>query len=145
MIIGGALWPFALSSLLFVLSVCGIGVLVSILLSNQSKATEVLMVVAMSNFILSGFTWPLSQMPGWVQLIADLISLAHCPKSFRLLSLNQSGISSIYSSLLAMGIIAFVSLSLSMVFLRYKIKKVKKLRSQRRISRFLDVAKEVLY
>ncbi len=54
---------------LFVLSVCFLGILVSILIPNQLKATEVLMVVATPSFILSGFTWPLSQMPVWIQYI----------------------------------------------------------------------------
>jgi ABC-2 type transport system permease protein len=53
----------------FVISVSFIGVLVSILVPNQLKATEILMVIATS-FILSGFTWPLSQMPVWVQAIS---------------------------------------------------------------------------
>src|SRR5699024_7851522 len=38
MIIGGALWAFALSTFVFILAVCGIGVLVSIVLPNQLKA-----------------------------------------------------------------------------------------------------------
>jgi ABC-2 type transport system permease protein len=45
-------------------------VLVSILVPNQLKATEILMVIATPSFILSGFTWPLSQMPVWVQAIS---------------------------------------------------------------------------
>jgi ABC-2 type transport system permease protein len=44
----------------FVISVSFIGVLVSILVPNQLKATEILMVIATPSFILSGFTWPLS-------------------------------------------------------------------------------------
>jgi ABC-2 type transport system permease protein len=54
----------------FVISVSFIGVLVSILVPNQLKATEILMVIATPSFILSGFTWPLSQMPVWVQAIS---------------------------------------------------------------------------
>jgi ABC-2 type transport system permease protein len=53
----------------FVISVSFIGVLVSILVPNQLKATEILMVIATPSFILSGFTW-LSQMPVWVQAIS---------------------------------------------------------------------------
>jgi ABC-2 type transport system permease protein len=57
----------------FVISVSFIGVLVSILVPNQLKATEILMVIATPSFILSGFTWPLSQMPVWVQAISNVI------------------------------------------------------------------------
>jgi len=126
MVIGGAFWAFTLSTFVFILAVCGIGVLVSIILPNQLKATEVLMVVATPSFILSGFTWPLSQMPGWIQTIADLIPLTHYLKIFRLLYLNHAGISHIYASLLAMVLIAIVTLTLSAFILHFKIRKVRK-------------------
>lgn len=125
MIIGGAFWAFLLSTFIFILAVCGIGVLVSIILPNQLKATEVLMVIATPSFILSGFTWPLSQMPIWVQTIADMIPLTHYLKIFRLLYLNHSGISHVLSSVWAMASIAVVTLSASVVILHFKIKKEK--------------------
>lgn len=124
MVIGGAFWAFTLSTFVFILAVCGIGVLVSIVLPNQLKATEVLMVVATPSFILSGFTWPLSQMPTWVQYIADLIPLTHYLKVFRLLYLNHADISHIYGPILSMGVIAIVCLTLSAVILHFKIKNV---------------------
>lgn len=126
MVIGGAFWAFSLSTFVFILAVCGIGVLVSIVLPSQLKATEVLMVVATPSFILSGFTWPLSQMPVWVQYIADLIPLTHYLKTFRMLYLNHTGISHIYGPVLAMSIIALVCLSLSAIILHFKIRRVKR-------------------
>lgn len=126
MVIGGAFWAFSLSTFVFILAVCGIGVLVSIILPNQLKATEVLMVVATPSFILSGFTWPLSQMPSWVQFIAELIPLTHYLKTFRMLYLNHAGFSHIYGPVLAMSIIALVCLLLSAIILQFKIRKVKK-------------------
>src|SRR5690606_2989554 len=45
---------------LFLLAVAFIGILVSIAIPSQLKATEILMVIATPSFILSGFTWPLS-------------------------------------------------------------------------------------
>lgn len=126
MILEGALNIFVWSTFIFVLAVCGIGILVSIAIPNQLKATEVLMVVATPSFILSGFTWPLSQMPEWVQLIANCIPLTHYLQTFRLLFLNHAGIEHIYPSIIAMAIIALVSLSLSVILLYFKIRKAKK-------------------
>lgn len=126
MIIGGALWAFMLATFVFILAVCGIGVLVSVALPNQLKATEVLMVVATPSFILSGFTWPLSQMPGWVQFIADLIPLTHYLKIFRLLYLNHSGIGPIFGPLLAMLWIALICLTIAAILLYIKIRKTQK-------------------
>lgn len=126
MVIGGAFWAFTLSTFVFILAVCGIGVLASIILPNQLKATEVLMVVATPSFILSGFTWPLSQMPNWVQFIADLIPLTHYLKTFRILYLNHSGVSHIYGPVTSMAIIAIVCLTASAIILHFKIRNVKR-------------------
>jgi ABC-2 type transport system permease protein len=62
------LLPLTFVAGVFVISVSFIGVLVSILVPNQLKATEILMVIATPSFILSA--WPLSQMPVWVQAIS---------------------------------------------------------------------------
>lgn len=70
-------------SALFILAVTALGILVSALIPSQLKATEVLMVIATPAFIISGFTWPLSQMPEWVQWVASVIPLTHYLEAMR--------------------------------------------------------------
>ena len=118
-------WPFFTSSLAFILAVCFLGFLVSILLPSQLKATEVLMVVATPSFILSGFTWPLSQMPKWIQAIADCIPLTHYLKIFRILFIEKGDPTLIQphlNNLIVIGSICFV---LSLAILIVKIRKAK--------------------
>jgi ABC-2 type transport system permease protein len=83
------LLPLTFIAGIFVLSVSFIGILVSIVVPNQLKATEILMVIATPSFILSGFTWPLSQMPVAVQAIANVIPLTHFLKAFRILIIED--------------------------------------------------------
>ena len=118
-------WSFFTSSLAFILAVCFLGFLVSILLPSQLKATEVLMVVATPSFILSGFTWPLSQMPKWIQAIADCIPLTHYLKIFRILFIEKGDPALIQphlNNLIVIGSICFV---LSLAILIVKIRKAK--------------------
>src|SRR5690606_39985589 len=68
------LWITLVAGVL-VFAVSMIGILVSILIPNQLKATEILMVIATPSFVFSGFTWLLSQLPIWVQYIAAVIQL----------------------------------------------------------------------
>lgn len=110
----------------FVLSVSFIGILVSILIPNQLKATEVLMVIATPSFILSGFTWPLSQMPGWVQQIASGIPLTHFLKAFRILLVEQGTLSQTIPAVMAMVWIGVVCGMVSCIALYIKRRKVKK-------------------
>lgn len=111
---------------LFVLSVCFLGILVSILIPNQLKATEVLMVVATPSFILSGFTWPLSQMPVWIQCIANAIPLTHFLPIFRILIIENGPIDLVYPFVNNLAIITIIGFILSFVALYVKKRKVLK-------------------
>lgn len=117
---------------LFVLSVCFLGILVSILIPNQLKATELLMVVATPSFILSGFTWPLSQMPVWIQYIANAIPLTHFLPIFRILIIENGPVDLIYPFVNNLVIITIIGFILSFVALY--VKKRKALKAKIRIA-----------
>ena len=84
------------------------------------------MVVATPSFILSGFTWPLSQMPAWVQFISDCIPLTHYLKIFRILFIENGDpalIQPYVNNLIFIGSICFV---LSLTILTIKVIKTKR-------------------
>lgn len=110
----------------FVLSVCFIGILFSILIPSQLKATELLMVIATPSFILSGFTWPLSQMPQWVVHIANMIPLTHFLKVFRVLLIEEGNISQVTGAIWAMVIIGAICAVLAYIALYFKKRAVLK-------------------
>ncbi len=111
---------------LFLLAVAFIGILVSIAIPSQLKATEILMVIATPSFILSGFTWPLSQMPDWIVAIAKVIPLTHYLQIFRTMIIEQGASSYVQSSVWGLAIIAIVTFVLSVILLQLKINKAKK-------------------
>lgn len=113
----------------FVFSVTFIGILVSILIPNQLKATEVLMVVATPSFILSGFTWPLSQMPVWIQAIANCIPLTHFLKAFRILLVERGALSQTYSAVMGMIWITVVCGLASVIALYFKRRQVMRVKA----------------
>ncbi|MDT0554221.1 ABC transporter permease [Urechidicola vernalis] len=123
---------FAMLSLLaiFVISVTFLGILFSIAIPNQLKATEFLMVIATPSFILSGFTWPLSQMPSFIVALADIIPLTHFLKALRKVMLYQAEISDIQSEINGLIILSVIFILLSYGLLklkRYRFKKKSKL------------------
>lgn len=109
----------------FIVAVSFIGILVSILIPNQLKATEILMVVATPSFIISGFTWPLSQMPVWVQYVASGIPLTHFLKAFRILLVERGTIWQTLPAVTAMFWIALISGLASVIALYFKRRQVK--------------------
>ncbi|QBQ43050.1 ABC transporter permease [Sphingobacterium psychroaquaticum] len=118
-------WWFTLCTFVFILAVCFIGILVSAVLPSQLKATEVLMVIATPAFILSGFTWPASLMPTWVQWIANVIPSTHYLRIFRLMFIQHGENYHTDKALIALSIIAIVSFILVVIVLAWKMKKVK--------------------
>ena len=119
-------WWFLLCTFIFMLAVCFIGILVSIILPSQLKATEILMVIATPAFILSGFTWPSSLMPAWVQFLADLIPSTHYLRIFRIMFIQHGANYHTYNALTALAIIAAVCFTAATIILALKIRKVKK-------------------
>lgn len=114
------------ASFLFLLAVAFLGILVSIAIPSQLKATEILMVIATPSFILSGFTWPLSQMPDWIVWLSKLIPLTHYLQIFRTMVIEQGTADMIKEPVWGLAWITIVSLLASIVLLQFKINKVKK-------------------
>lgn len=111
---------------IFILAVSFIGILVSILIPSQLKATEVLMVVATPSFMISGFTWPLSQMPEFVQAIAQIIPLTHFLPAFRILIIEKGSFDLTYPYIMNLTIISIIGFVLSFIALHIKKRKVLK-------------------
>ena len=111
---------------LFVFAVSAIGILVSIILPTQLKATEVLMVIATPSFMISGFTWPLDQMPVWVQTFSNTIPLTHFLKAFRILMVEAGTFKQTIPAIKSIALIAIVCSIAAYVILWFKIRKHKK-------------------
>ena len=122
----GNLFPLTIIAGLFILVVSFMGILVSIAVPSQLKATEILMVVATPSFILSGFTWPLSQMPVWVQGVANVIPLTHFLKAFRILIIEDGTFSQTYGVIINLLIIGSICAILSYIALYFKRKSILK-------------------
>ena len=68
-------WNFFLITAIFVVAATNLGVLVSILVPDALKATQILMVIASPAFIISGFTWPTYAMPEFIANFTKIIPL----------------------------------------------------------------------
>ena len=115
--------PMLIAVLWLTLAAMFIGMLFSILIPNRLKATEFLMVISTPAFILSGFTWPLSAMPGWVTKISDAIPLTHFLQAFKKTAMYGGNLHDIFPQITALIIIASISFILMLVSLWYKIKR----------------------
>ncbi|MFT3901886.1 MAG: ABC transporter permease [Niabella sp.] len=110
----------------FSLACISIGLLCSLAIPNQLRATEILMVIAMPSFLLSGFTWPLSGMPPLIQEIAKMLPLTHFLDGFRKLVVYGGTFSDIVVPFRALCITAIVCFIGIVVLHQIKIRRTQK-------------------
>ena len=65
------------ATFLFIVGLVGFGVFISSLTLSQLLSTQILMLIALPSFLLSGFTWPLFAMPEGIQLVSKVLPLTH--------------------------------------------------------------------
>ncbi|WP_143310023.1 ABC transporter permease [Chitinophaga vietnamensis] len=108
----------------FVGSVSFMGVFVSILIPDALKATQILMVIASPAFIISGFTWPLSAMPAFVQFIANIIPLTPFLQAFKILLIQKGAVELIYPYIQHLAVLLLVYAFLGWLALKIKLWKI---------------------
>lgn len=117
----GSFGNVALVSLLFMLSLLAFGIMVSVFCRTQLLATDILMIVSAPSFIVSGFTWPLSQMPVFMQYLANLLPLTHFLSAFRKVVFMGVSWHDVVPELRALIILALVYGVLAIAVLKLKI------------------------
>ncbi|WP_313112968.1 ABC transporter permease [Aequorivita sediminis] len=99
-----------------------IGMLFSIAIPSQLKATELLMVISTPAFILSGFTWPTMAIPDAITNIAQFIPLTQFLSGFRKVAFYDGDLASIKPELGMLFIIIAVSFIAMVILLQLKIR-----------------------
>lgn len=122
--------PMLVLTVLLTLASMGIGMLFSIAIPSQLKATELLMVISTPAFILSGFTWPTSAIPNFITNVAQFIPVTQFLSGFRKIAFYGGDLSSVTSEigiLLSIIVVAFVAMVLLLQFkINSSVKKQKK-------------------
>ncbi len=114
-------YKMAVLAALFTTACIFIGILVSLLVPNQLRATEILMIIATPSFIIGGFTWPLEAMSPFVQTIAKCIPSTPFLQAFRKLIVYGGDLSDIQPQLSSLWWITGVCFILSFIVLQTKI------------------------
>ena len=109
------------ASFIFVLSTLGIGLFVSTVSKTQQQAMMVAMfAILMPTNFLSGFAFPIENMPQWIQPITYLIPLRYYITILRGVILKGDGFTDLIPEIMALLIIGVIILALSS--LRFKKK-----------------------
>jgi ABC-2 type transport system permease protein len=100
----GSLLLIALLSALFLLSGLGIGLFASTIANTQQEAMLTVFMTLLPAIFLSGFFFPLQNMPRFLQIISYFIPLRYFLKIIRVLLLKGVGIESIQGDVIALAV-----------------------------------------
>jgi ABC-2 type transport system permease protein len=119
-------WPMALLVTVFTFACMFIGMLFSLIVPNQLRATELLMVLATPSFLLSGYTWPMESMPRLIQQFANTLPLTHFLEGFRRIAIYKGTLKDIQSQLNALTWMTVICFVLMLILMQLKINKERK-------------------
>lgn len=117
---GSALLLFA-SMVLFIISVVGIGLMISAVSSTQQQAILGTFAVAVPSVLMSGFATPVNNMPVVLQWLAQAIPLKHFLIILQGSFLKALPASEVFANAWPMAAIALVTLTSATVFVRSKL------------------------
>jgi ABC-2 type transport system permease protein len=95
---------------LFIVSIVGVGLLVSSLSMTMQQALLGSFVFIMPAVVLSGFTTPIENMPGWLQVATHVDPLRYIVVALREIFLEGAGLRAVWPQLWPMAAIAAVTL-----------------------------------
>lgn len=122
----GEFGTMLLFSTIFIFSLLAMGIMVSLIFPTMLLSTEILMVVATPSFIISGYTWPISQMPVIIQGFANLFPLTHFLSGFRKIAFLGNGLQDVWHEIAMMLIMTVLYGSISWTALWFRIKREKR-------------------
>jgi ABC-2 type transport system permease protein len=118
----GELWFLFLSSFLYILSTLGLGLFVSTISKTQQQAMMIsIFTVMMPMIFLSGFAFPIENMPRSIQLISYVVPLRYFNEIIRGVIIKGLGFSDLWINALLLLVIGITILFLSSIRFKNKI------------------------
>jgi ABC-2 type transport system permease protein len=117
----GSLLLIGMVSALFMLSGLGIGLFVSTIANTQQEALMTVYMMLLPAIFLSGFLFPISNMPIWLQMISYAIPMRYFLNVIRVLMLKGVALESIRSDVIALAIFGIALMSMAAVRIRKRL------------------------
>ncbi len=118
--------PMLVLVILLSLASLGVGMLFSVAIPNQLKATELLMVISTPAFVLSGYTWPSLAIPSFINGIAQSIPVTPFLSGFRKVAYYGGSFAEILPEIKILSIITAITFTAMVLLLQIKIERTRK-------------------
>ena len=117
----GSLLLIGMVSALFMLSGLGIGLFVSTIANTQQEALMTVYMMLLPAIFLSGFLFPISNMPIWLQVISYAIPMRYFLNVIRVLMLKGVALESIRGDVIALAVFGIALMSMAALRIRKRL------------------------
>jgi ABC-2 type transport system permease protein len=107
----GHVWVLAMGAVLFLLCMLGVGLLISTVSATQQQAMVTAFFIIMPTITFSGFGFPISTMPQWMQDLSYLIPLRYFLVVIRGTYLKGVGLDILWPQMAAMAVLGVTLLT----------------------------------
>lgn len=105
----GAIWVFFLSSIMFLTVVLSMGYFFSVIAKTQLSASQISLIATfLPSFMLSGFMYPIDQMPSFIQIITHIVPARYYMEILRNVFLKGTSFTLMWQDLLGLTIFALL-------------------------------------
>lgn len=105
-------------AMLFIIANLAVGITFSTIARNQLQAVQMTFFFFLPSILLSGFMFPFRGMPGWAQVVGEVLPLTHFLRVVRGILLKGSGFAEISPQLWPIGLFALAAVAVATV--RYR-------------------------
>jgi ABC-2 type transport system permease protein len=114
----GSWLAFFIGFNLFIVVNLALGFLISAAARSQMQAIQLSVFTILPSVLLSGFLFPFAAMPGWAQILGNIVPATHFLRIVRSVMLKGGGIADVAAEYLALAIILVVITTIAVV--RYR-------------------------
>ncbi|MCB1506325.1 MAG: ABC transporter permease [Hyphomicrobiaceae bacterium] len=105
-------------TILFVTATLSVGYTFSTIARNQLQAIQMSMMFFLPNILLSGFMFPFAGMPGWAQVIGQMLPLTHYLRTVRGIMLKGASASDLTTEIIWVAVLTVVVMSIAVTRFR---------------------------
>ncbi|RQH00242.1 ABC transporter permease [Paraburkholderia dinghuensis] len=114
----GSLMALYLSTLLFIAANLTVGITLSSVAQNQLQAMQLTVFYFLPSMLLSGFMFPFAGMPGWAQVIGNLLPLTYFNRLVRGILLKGNGWTDLWPSVWPLAVFMVIVMAIAVRFYR---------------------------
>jgi ABC-2 type transport system permease protein len=109
----GSLTLLLLAAFVFIVANLAMGITFSTLAHNQLQAMQMAFFVFLPSILLSGFMFPFRGMPGWAQVLGEVLPLTHFLRVIRGIMLKGNGLAEVFPDLWPIALFGVLALAIA--------------------------------